>query len=81
MLDAAGQGYKGTIPLPSGQLLSMPVHFMALPFLGMPLIDNTNLEEVAQYCHSINQFEFLFVISPLHINGGTGSPVNPLAIF
>ena len=81
MLDAAGQGYKGTIPLPSGEFSSWPVHFMALPFLGMPLIDNTNLEEVSHYCKATNRNEFLFVISPLHINGGTGSPVNPLAIF
>jgi AcrR family transcriptional regulator len=28
-----------------------------------------------------NRWEFMFVLSPLRILGGTGSPANPLAIF
>ena len=25
--------------------------------------------------------EFLFVVAPLRVRGGTGSPVNPIAVF
>ena len=81
MMDASGQGYKGTIPIGPDKFASWPVHFMALPYLGMPLIDNTNLEPLSEYAGKENRYEFLFVISPLHVQGGTGSPVNPLAIF
>jgi hypothetical protein len=27
------------------------------------------------------RWEFLFAVSPLCVRGGTGSPVNPIAIF
>ena len=81
MMDASGQGYKGTIPIGPDKFASWPVHFMALPYLGMPLIDNTNLEPLSEYAGKKNRYEFLFVISPLYVQGGTGSPVNPLAIF
>ena len=81
MMDASNQGYQGTIPIGPDKFASWPVHFMALPFLGMPLIDNTNLDPLAEYAKKEERHEFLFVISPLNIQGGTGSPVNPLAIF
>ena len=47
----------------------------------MPLIDNTNLDPLAEYVRKEERHEFLFIISPLNVQGGTGSPVNPLAIF
>jgi hypothetical protein len=28
-----------------------------------------------------NRWEFLFIAGPLRIPGGTGSPLNPIAIF
>ena len=36
---------------------------------------------LAEYAKKEERHEFLFVISPLNVQGGTGSPVNPLAIF
>jgi kynurenine formamidase len=48
---------------------------------GVAIIDGASLERLAQTCHELNRYEFAVVISPLHIKGGTGSPVNPLAIF
>jgi hypothetical protein len=29
----------------------------------------------------LNQYEFMITFAPLPVEGGTGSPVNPLAIF
>jgi kynurenine formamidase len=58
-----------------------PIHALALAGMGMPLIDNMNLEEIADACIAANRWEFLVVLAPLRIPGGTGSPVNPIAIL
>jgi kynurenine formamidase len=59
----------------------IPIHAVAIPHMGMPLLDNANLERLADVCAETGRYEFLLVIAPLVVNGGTGSPVNPIAIF
>jgi kynurenine formamidase len=54
---------------------------LAVTAMGMPLLDNMNLDDVAQACAEEGRWEFLFVTAPLRLPGGTGSPINPLAIF
>jgi kynurenine formamidase len=49
--------------------------------MGMWIIDNANLEELSETCKEKNRWEFMINIGPLRIVGGTGSPVNPIAIF
>jgi len=49
--------------------------------LGMPILDNLDLEAVATAAAERNRSTFLFVGAPLRVPGGTGSPLNPLAIF
>lgn len=61
--------------------LSSPVHILALVAMGVHLVDNMNLEEVAPVCAELSRWEFLCVIAPLRLAGGTGSPVNPIAVF
>ena len=39
------------------------------------------LGEVAQGLEEHGRWEFLFVVAPLRVVGGTGSPVNPIAVF
>ncbi len=58
-----------------------PIHALALNAMGMPLIDNMFLEDLAVACADLDRWEFLFTMAPLRIPGGTGSPVNPLAVF
>jgi kynurenine formamidase len=53
----------------------------ALFAYGVALLDNARLDELAQACHDEGRYEFMLVVAPLVIEGGTGSPVNPLAIF
>ncbi len=45
------------------------------------LVDNANFEELAANCAELKRWEFQLVIAPLELIGGTGSPVNPIAIF
>lgn len=58
----------------------MPGHPSHPPFIfsrnGIHILEMVNLEELARD----RQYTFLFVVSPLKIVGGTGSPVRPLAI-
>jgi kynurenine formamidase len=58
-----------------------PAHALALAAMGMPLLDNMNLDRLAATCAEEKRWEFLFVTAPLRLPGGTGSPINPLAIF
>lgn len=48
---------------------------------GHGLIDNANLEDLAQTATRLNGWEFLLTIAPLRLKGVTGSPVNPIAVF
>jgi kynurenine formamidase len=58
-----------------------PAHALALAAMGMPLLDNMHLDRLAATCSEEGRWEFLFVAAPLRLPGGTGSLINPLAIF
>lgn len=66
---------------PSGYSLPVPIHRIAIPRMGLWLIDNVNCEELAQTCEQQGRWEFLLMIGPLRFVRGTGSPVNPIAVF
>ena len=57
------------------------VHDFALVYLGVHVIDNVDLEALAQAAAARKRWEFLVTVAPLAIPGGTGSPVNPIATF
>jgi kynurenine formamidase len=57
------------------------VHIVALVGMGLWLIDNANLEELAKACAARRRWEFMLTIAPLRLQGVTGSPVNPIALF
>ncbi len=68
--------------MPSGvEGLVNPLHELVLVGLGMPILDNLDLEAVAQAAARHKRSTFLFVGAPLRVVGGTGSPLNPLAVF
>jgi kynurenine formamidase len=66
--------------LPIGYDVPWAVH-AALFAYGVALLDNALLEPLAEACREEGRDEFLLVIAPLVVEGGTGSPVNPLAVF
>ena len=61
--------------------ITSPLHTMCLVTLGLWLIDNANLEELAQACQRRNRYEFLLAMGPLRLRNVTGCPVNPIALF
>lgn len=58
-----------------------PLHALALTALGIAILDNHDLEEVGEVAARLKRWEFLFITAPLVVTGGTGSPVNSLAVF
>lgn len=69
--------------LPSGYdaPLRMPIHTGALVMMGVHLIDNVELEALAETCAREHRYEFMFSLLPLVLERGTGSPANPVALF
>jgi kynurenine formamidase len=61
--------------------VAQPVHLLTLVAMGLWLFDNLDLEAVAEAAADQNRWEFMFVAAPLAVPGGTGAPLNPLAIF
>ena len=61
--------------------VAFPIHVLALNALGVHLLDYLQFEDAARHCESEGRWEFLFAAAPLRIAGGTGSPINPTAIF
>lgn len=68
--------------LPSGiPGVSHPIHLLTLNAMGVHIFDNCDLEAVAQTCAKLKRWEFLLTAAPLSVQGGTGSPLNPIASF
>ncbi len=61
--------------------VDFPVHVLAINALGLHLLDYLQLEDLAAVCAELRRWSFLCVIAPLRLRAGTGSPVNPIAIF
>jgi len=58
-----------------------PLHELVIVSLGMPIFDNLDLRAVSATANRLNRSTFMLVASPLMVEGATGSPLNPMAIF
>jgi kynurenine formamidase len=68
--------------LPSGvEGFELPVHWVVVVAMGMPILDNLDLEKLSQEAQVRKRWTFLLTVAPLAVEGGTGSPVNPLATY
>ncbi len=65
---------------PNGYDLPWSVHGAIFAY-GIGLLDNALLEPLADACAQEGRYEFMLTINPLRVVGGTGSPVNPVALF
>jgi len=61
--------------------LAFPIHVLVVNAMGIHLLDYLWFERLRAACEQTGRREFLFVGAPLRITGGTGSPLNPIAIF
>jgi hypothetical protein len=66
--------------MPNGYDIPWSVHAAIFAY-GIGLLDNALLEPLAQACAEENRYEFMLTVNPLRVVGGTGSPVNPIALL
>ena len=69
------------LPTPYDPPLKMPIHTGTLVMMGVHLIDNADLEPLAEKCAQQARYEFMFSLLPLILERGTASPANPVALF
>jgi kynurenine formamidase len=63
------------------EAVSFPMHVLAVNAMGLHLLDYLQLDSLADVCERLGRWEFLCLVAPLRVPGGTGSPVNPIAVF
>jgi kynurenine formamidase len=71
-LDVSPTGVDGVV---------IPTHTVAIVGMGMIIIDNADMEALAETAARLNRWEFMFSAAPLPVSGATGSPLNAIATF
>src|SRR3954447_2838981 len=61
--------------------VAFPLHDLLLVAMGTPMFDNCDLEALSQAASDRRRWTLLLSASPLVFVGGTGSPLNPIAVF
>jgi len=56
-------------------------HAISLAAMGLILLDIPALEPLLDVCEELDRSDFLLTMAPLRLKGGTGCPVNPIALF
>jgi kynurenine formamidase len=59
-----------------GQKVNLPIHAMFLIVNGVYLVENLRLEQLA----AGHAYETAYIMTPLKIEGGTGSTIDPIAV-
>jgi kynurenine formamidase len=68
------------LPLPY-QRYPWAFHQIAQASIGLVLLDNVDMEPLAAACTAEGRDTFMIALAPLRLQGGTGSALNPLAVF
>jgi kynurenine formamidase len=74
--DSSGDAFPSTTPE-----CSVPIHILTEAYLGLPLLHHLYLEEIATVLADEDRSAFMLTVAPLRVIGGTGSPVNPIAVL
>jgi kynurenine formamidase len=79
----AALGSDGVSDLVPSQVedVRLPIHSVAIVAMGLHLLDNLELESLAVACAEEQRWSFLLTLAPLVIEGGTASPLNPIAVL
>jgi kynurenine formamidase len=68
-------------PNPYGPRYVIYFHAITLAAMGLILLDIPALEPLVEVCNELERSDFLLTMAPLRLKGGTGCPVNPIALF
>src|SRR3954468_14270394 len=61
--------------------IALPIHTLMITALGINLLDNQDLEALGDTAARLNRWEFMLTINPVPVAGGTGFPLNAIAMF
>ena len=61
--------------------MAYPIHALQLAAMGMCCADSLQFEELVKACEEERRWECMVVRAPLRLPGGTGSLLNPIAVF
>jgi kynurenine formamidase len=59
----------------------LPVHVLALVYLGVHLVHSMVLDELAAALAAEDRTDFMLVLGPLVVPGATGTPITPVAVL
>ena len=79
--DVALVGSDGILDVGTVPGFPLPMHQFALVALGVNIFDNLDLEAVAETAARLHRWEFLLFAAPIPTTTGTGSLINPIAMF
>ena len=61
--------------------VNLPIHTLFITAMGINLLDNQDLEALGATAAKLNRWEFMLTLAPVPVTGGTGFPLNALAVF
>jgi kynurenine formamidase len=73
-------GVQDIMPTPI-EGINLPVHTLLITALGIPLLDNQDLEQLAEVAAKLKRWEFMLSFAPVPVAGSTGFLVNATATF
>jgi len=76
-----GDGDNDVAPLAGFERYASTMHSVAISFMGLPLLDNAELDALSRVCAEERRWQFLLTVAPWRFQGTTSSPVNPIALF
>lgn len=81
-LDCSVLGTDGSADnFPAVDQVRLPIHVLSLVHLGIHLLHNLALEELADALAARGRSDFMLIASPLRIPRATGSPIAPVAVI
>lgn len=80
--DISALGGEGVVDVqPSGTPWNRPIHSIAIPIMGVPMIDNSYLEDVAVVASRLKRWDFMLSWVMMQIPNGTATPFTAVAAF
>jgi kynurenine formamidase len=79
--DIALIGSDGILDVGNVPGFALPMHQIALAALGVNIFDDLDLEALSEAAARLNRWEFLLFAAPIPVTNGTGSLINPIAVF
>ena len=79
--DGVSDVHPSHVDPAGGAETRLPVHTVGIVAMGLHLLDNLDLDDLAVACAEERRWAFLLTVAPLVVVGGTASPVNPIAVL